>query len=959
MALTLDNGIASFTFDTDATTGLKLTSFARQGGHGWINNNNQLWVATVYNTTTAPLSATATVTPTAATLAAPAIVTDFAGQYLSLVWTAVPVGADTLTVTLTLRLNDGEDFLRCRVACTWAAAASYALDSVSCLSLAIDPYHNPTDYAVLPFGFGIQSENPILNLRYSNGVPGFPVTGFGILTTNKWTYPAGRGWSMAGPWGYYETQSNEAWMIYCEDWSLEVFYATFESNATQLTWSFSQPQSDNVLVGNNGRALGSGYTFCLRPFLATQAHAWVDMGKHYRERVDQQRPVFWVDKRRDRASYSPKERGFTPFIEIQAINTGYTAGDGNPGDIKSLIDSLRANSGIAATTPIAGIIEAPTYNLHLVAEDQLGDFAGKLLSLYTGSNCHLGLWFPVGGDAGEVGPDIWDIRRWNRQVGDQNELRWWTTNGLVESLRMSRIGYLAGGGVDRLMEVNGRYYRERAYTVSSYTATISTVIVGGSPGTDGFTAPLYGNLIPTSAAQRMSRALVTSMGLNTIRLYTGFQNYLGTFVTPTAGMTVEVFNSQGSSSDNCFHAESNSTVFMRRLRNNTTVGVQDRWGGCGYYLDVFSEPMLSQQATGFTHCYRAHTTWTLLDAGYLPHPLGGGSYHKNALREYAFNLRQGARIQQATNGVTEPFFWMSVEDIDETCMDVFDWCWHNVSAGNLWRNVAGTQPTVHKYKTIPLYAVVYAGKTMGRGVNNELTSLILQPSAPFNDPDLQQFLAYCLAVEWPYGLTWPTMGFYRDSTYTFRDYWDNTQYQSAGGLVSDTVKSIRDLWSAIQLAEVTFVEYLRNGEFLPPLAVDLTLSDTTTSYAGSVWTLGAPFYHGYDTIYEHATFPRVVHAVWQAADDSIAILLVNWTTTTARFQGTTPRSVLGFAADDRVRVRVIDHLGNNVERSSVQTSDILSLGVNEVPALSVRALILDVEPALTANFRAVQVLHRW
>jgi hypothetical protein len=215
-----------------------------------------------------------------------------------------------------------------------------------------------------------------------------------------------------------------------------------------------------------------------------------------------------------------------------------------------------------------------------------------------------------------------------------------------------------------------------------------------------------------------------------------------------------------------------------------------------------------------------------------------------------------------------------------------------------------------------MYAVAWPGRTMGRAVLNEFSTLILEPSAPLDDPTLHAFEAYCLASEWPYGLTIPTLDMAQTSTVPIRDFWDDTQYVAGGGTVSNTVKQIRDLYTQIITAESTWLcdAGFRYGEMMPPAVVNIAASGTTTGLAQSTWTAPAPFYHTYDTIYERTAFPRVVHAVWKHTDGTILVVLANWTDTAAAWSGALPLEVCGLGAAGsaearRIAVRKLDYTG--------------------------------------------------
>ncbi len=916
MAYTLSNGLVSFVFDTDATSGLKLSSFTRTGGATWTNAETYLWRAKVYDTTTAPTTTTANLLPTAATCSA-SQTTDESGDELLVTWTAVPVGSgDALDVIMRFRVNTDEDWLNYTIESNWnGTTTKYALHDLRPCQLLIDPLNEGRDFAVLPFGFGIQSEDPITNLLYTASPPtGFPDTGFNLQTDNRWTYPAGRGWSMA-MWGYYDGQSLEGWMLWCEDWSKEYAYVTFQSNGTRMQWLWEQWQPDNVLIGNNGRTLGSGYKFCIRPFLAVNSNAWAEMGMFYRDRVEADPPDFYVPALPDRTDLSDAEKAYGIFIDAHLLDTSHAPSDGKPANFTTYLNTIRSNSGAPASTPLHGMVEANNYNLQYVGETADGDLQSTLTNLYDNHNAFLENWWPESTDS--AGPGSWDIHRWDQSVGDSAELRWWTSNEESGALRMDRTGYLAGGGTDRLQAQSSGYYRERTYPVVSFA--VLTVTVTGTPNADGFTGTLYAVIIPASGSARLGRAPVASLGASTVVVTTAFLDSLGNTVTPAGGDTIAVYRDTTQMDAYCPHARVNAGTYLTRLINNTTLGIQQAHDACGYYLDTYSEPLLQSALASRTACYRDHSTWGQINVGYVRHPYGGGDWYKDALRELIYQWKQRARAAQSSAG-RDPFFRISAEDIDETMHDRIDWCWHIVSSGNLWRSATRSgspaNPTVHKYKTIPLYAVVYSGRTMGRGLDNELSSIILNDVTFYGDDDLVRFMGYCLGVEWPYGITWPTISLYDDDTYPLKDFFDNTLYVAGGGSVPNKVKQIRDLWVQIVTAESNWLiaAGFRYGQMMPPAIVNIAATTTTTGMAQSTWTAPAPAYHSYDTIYDRASYPRVTHGVWKADDGTIVVVFCNWSDTAGSWSGVLPLTTCGLgdpgsAEARRIQVRRLDYTG--------------------------------------------------
>lgn len=941
MAYTLANDLVSFTFDTDATSGLKLSSYQRVGSSQvWTNHDIYLWKATVYDTTTAPTTTTANLYPTAATFSA-TLIEDETGDELIATWTAVPVGSgDALTVELRLRVGVNEDWLGGTISSEWSGTPTkYTLDGIGHLSIQVDPLHQGQDFACFSDVFGILSEDPITNLRYSNGVVGFPNTGFGTLQHNTWQYPAGRGWNMA-VWGYYETTTNEGWMLWAEDWSKEVFTATFESDGTYMVFEYAQKQPDNVLVGNNGRALGSGYKFCLRPFQVTQAHGWWDISDHYGARWAANPPSFDPGMRNERTDISALERDYSIFLDFQLTDTLHSPGNGEPGDLDALVTSVLANCGAPAGAPISGIVEATSYNIHLVGETADGDLQTKLAALYARGDVFLGMWTPTENEG--VYPHMWSLGQWDVSVGDSAELRWWTDTVQSGGLRMDRSGYLAGGGVDRLALDTNAYKRERTYPVTSWVSGTKTLNVTGAPNADGFTGTLTAVIIPASGAARLGSATVSSLGASTVVVTANFLDSLGNTVTPAGGDSVAVFTATDKIADYCVYAQNHASAYLDQLINNTSVGIQASWGACGYFFDTGSEPLLQSQQTSRTHCYRDHSGWSKLDGGYTNHPLGGGDWYKNARADFETAFKERARSAQQIAGRT-PFFWLSCEDIDETSMGRFDWCWHTVSAGKLWRSTDGFSEAIHKYRTIPMYAVVHHGKTMGRGLNQEFSSATLTASAPYDDAVLHAFLAYCLASEWPYGITWPTLSLIRINGVTLKDFWDDTQYVAGGGAISNTVKSIRDLWVQIVTAESNWLiaAGFRYGKFMAPAAVNLASTDTTTGLAQSTY---ANIYHTFHTLYYGAAFPRVTHGVWQNADGTILVVFANWTDTAARWSGVLDLEGYGLGAAGssdarRIALKRFNYAG--AESGTAQLDSVTgALTLASIPAFTVAAVTL-------------------
>lgn len=940
----LTNGLVTFTFTTNPTSGISLTSFKRAGSSQvWTNAEPNLWSAKVYDTLARSPFSTDNLTPLAAYFTYTATATTLIAN-----WTAQPVGTtDLLTVTVTLDLGAGEDWLSGNISAKWVTGSRYALDAISVLSLKIDPLNDTAACAVLPHVRGILSRNPISNLQYAkNGVanfPGFPVSGFGAFQVNTWTYPSGRGIPMC-LWGYYDTASREGWMLWMEDWSREICYVTYNSNNVRMAWDVEQPQPDHVLPGNNGKALGSAYSFCLRPFLATTIHGWWDIAAHYKARIEANPPDFWVPKRKLRKDISSAERQYERFIDLIADDDTHTPGDGKPGDLAGMYATIKANWGIPTSAPIIGTLEAVNYKMVYPGETPNGDMQSKMAALQANGDIHYTNW-----EAIIVGPNIWTIDRWNQNaIGDQAEYRFWTANDVIGSMRMKRDGYLLGGGTDRLNNdsTGNGFYKERVYAVVSWNPGTKTLTVTGSPSGDGFTGIRYAKIIPPSSSAKMAVAKVSSLGASTIVVLTDFTDNRGNVVIPDGTFTVAVitqgFEPEYAMPALCPHALVNSTAHMNKLHINMTTAMWLAWKGQGYYFDVFSEPYMQQGIASHRFCYRDHSAWSKINLGYTPHPLGGGSWYKRARYDFIKAIKENTRSRQAADGAV-PFCWITCEDMDETMHGAIDHDWHVVSSGNLWRNVQGSDPTVHKYLTIPLYNVVYAGTTMGRAFTQEFSTALCKAGSIYDDPALRKFLCGTLSLEWIYGMTFPALSLFEDNTTPYFNLWDNSQYVENGGLVANTVRQARDQWVQITTAEYGWItEFLRYGAFMSPAVVDFGVTSTTTSISDSAFTT---FYYGYDTLYDHATFPRVVHGVWKADSGAVAVVFTNWTDTAGAWSGTIDLATLGLGApgsDDAraIRVQRLDYTGNRVLGDLNFDPNTGKITLNNVPAYTIGAVVL-------------------
>ena len=941
MATVLSNVYASFTFNVDGTTGLKLDTFKRVGGATWTNSETNLWKAKVFDTTAgSPWSASA-LTPTTATLGAIAVTTDATGSQFTATWTAVPVGGvDALNVSIVYRLNNNEDFLRYRLSAAWnGVATKYSLDSIGITPLLMNALNAGNDYAVMPISYGISSQDPVANLKYMPASSPHSSATFGGMTTNSWQYPTGRGWTM-GVWGYYETTSSEGWMLHVEDWSDEAFTVTFQSDsATHLQWEHYQTQPDNVLIGNNGRTLGSQYTYCLRPLLCSQVNGWWDIGAFYRSRIEALKPSWYVVPRKDRPDLTGTERAWHFFIDANIGNSAPRVGDGSLNNLASIIDAARVGSGASLAAPIVGSAEVTVYKIERVGENPVGDAQAAFTDLYLNHNCFFTSWTP-----GLTGPGLNSIYRWDKTVaGDSAELRWWADTDAQGALHMSRAGRLGGGGADRLLEgTASTFYRERTYPVTAWDPATHTASVTGNPSGDGFTGTTNAVLVPASSSARLAGAVVQTLGASSVRVTSNFIDGAGATVTPVAGFSVIVYQAWDDNSNYCPDASIHSSTFLDRLTLNTSVGSWHDWYSCGRYVDQFTDPQWNQPIDSHVSCYRDHSTWSVIDAGYTRHPYGGGDWWVRARRDYLSALRSAGRDAQAASSFS-PFWMMSSEDADETTQGVMDYCWRVIATGANWKGATRTSLNADLYRAIPLYPVVHSGKLMGRALNHEFSTAIGSNSSPANDPALHKTEAYELAAEWPYGMTYPTLSIYQDDTHPMVNLWNDALYVSGGGAISDTVKAIRDLWSQIQRFEQWGLKYLRYGRMMAPGAVDAANTDLTTGYAASTYTAA---YISYDVLYAGTAFPRVTHCPWRADDDSIGVVLANWSDTAAKLAVTLDTKTMGIGAPGSGRlasmtVSVLDENGSpTTDFSASLNVTTAKLTITGLSAFSVGAVVI-------------------
>lgn len=910
---TLANTKASFTFTADGVTGLKLDTFTRAGsGITWTNSDNQMWRAHIFDTTAASPFNTTLLTPTAATFGGATIVATPTQQSMTLTWTAVPAGTGTLTVSMTVTLKIAEDFLRTRIAASWASAGTMALDDLACLPLQINPLNAPNDVACFGTVRGITSTDPMTNLRFNPG-GGRPNTLFNGLAHVQMNYPTGRGWNMA-VWGYYDpVVAKEGWMTWLEDWSQELIQVTFEADGTgtHLIYEPFQPQPNSVVIGNGGSALGSLYTYGLRPFKTSQQYGWWDVASFYRGRYDAAASTFvdYTPIRTQRSDLSAAEKRYSIFLDFNFPPQTLNVGDGKPANILKMIRQARANSGAPASTQVWTMFEASAFGLEYVGEDRTNDLPVILKQLANDETVFPTLWVP---DSGTVegrqatGPSAYSIYRWNKDaIGDKADLRYWQTNDVQGAQRMSRRGFLEGGGSDRLSEQVGSpdyYYRERTYPITNWNPSTKVLTVTGAPSGDGFSShQKLAVVIPPSTSNRMGLAVVSSLGASSITVNTLFAGGDGSTITPDATYTVVVLEDVGSSFL-CAYPQLYATQYRNRLINNTEGGTQVNLGMTGLYWDTFSDPSMTILQSASKFCFRDHSGWSQLDAGYVNHPKGGGAWHKQAWRGLFKSKRVAVKSLQASQGKRQ-FATMTCEYMDEQAHDCFDISFGIVGSGDSWRVTDGFDPTIHKYLAVPMYAVAHSGRTYARALNQEFSSGTLVNAFPYNDPVFHRMQAFDLASEWVYGLTLPTLSFFTDgsSIPALQDFWDETQYQLNGGPISNTVRSIRDLWSQIVSAEANWLcaKGFRFGKLQAPATLDPALTDFTTGQSGDGGFAGNPYgsgYTSYDVVYARAQFPRVVAALWSAADGSARLCMVNWTDTAAKWGGTIDSATAGLGA---------------------------------------------------------------
>lgn len=937
----LRNDKASFTFVEDEYGGLRLTGFQRAGSsHVWTNSEPHLWRAIVFDTTVVPIAHstnTSVVVPHFSQLASVTASTSGNRSILTAVWSQVSVGnVDALNVTITLSLGDGEDWLQAEVSCAWAGTPTrYALDSLCWLPLRVPPLNRGEDYAVVPAEFGFLSKDPITYLRF-DPADGKSRFAFQLSTRNFFQYPSGRGWSM-GFWGYYETTSSEAWMVWAENGGFESLDGCWQSDGGEMLWEMYRPQEDNILVGNNSRSLGSAFKFCVRPLQITQPVGWWDIGTFYRERYDTTKPPYWVPIRTKNPKLSPREREPQLFV---GVDYGGRVGSFEP--LIGLFDSVR-RAVEAQHAPIFGIGDLH-HGLPAPFEPETSDEREVVAQLYD-KRVYLAAWVP-----GEFMPKPWDHRLWKGGVH-----RWHTTYDPEGSYYMLRAGRLNGAGADDL----AAGYRKRTYGIASWLSSSPTfriTVSSGNPAADGFTGHLTAVLIPASPTARLAHSKVLSLTATRINVETDFYDSLGNVVVPTVADTVVVTNGvlEPVVRATCPYAILNSAVYLQAIKDNTFGGRWSEARSGGFYTDVYDEPQHTQADGSSFSCYRTHT-WSLLNQGYVHHPLGGGEWLRRARHEFIAALRQDVRARQLALG-KQPTYWTACEDTSEATLDIYDYCYHTAAVGNQWRGNNTDDPENDQYLGIPLFSVVHSGRQYGRvpgglGVLSN-GALMTDPAfpgfpAPAEDDDLHRSMAYGIALEWAYGMVLPALSFFADDELYPTppgDLWDESNYQPTGP-AAVKVRQVRDLWTQLAYAELHWaLQYLRFGQFMPLAVMDFNIATATQSElaAGNPYIEYAGQYLSYDVVYRGLQFPAVLHGIWRDPDTGeVCIFLVNWTEAAAVWAGEVSMAACGLSGAAMVQVERLNYRGTAARQADLlNVGDTASITVEDVPPFTMIALRL-------------------
>jgi hypothetical protein len=889
---TLSNGLVSFAFVDDATFGFKFIAMLRTAQiHVWGNHDGRLWTATLFDAI-APQAGPVVLDPDRAHVTA---LQATAGKFEA-TWSDVPaLGGDLLNVTFRARLEQNEDFLRCTLEASWSGgAARTALDAISVLPLAVPPFQRGDDAACMAMIGGILSRDPITHLRHAAA----PNTPFGTLSRNEWFFPSGHGWSMP-LWGYYETRTKQGWMAWLEEFQGAPTAVLFESDGSDLVLRASEPQPDHVVAGNGGQPLGMTSTLCLRPLSIRTRHGWAEIGQLYRDRYEATEPIGFVPQRAFRKDLSEKERAASVFVDIEATGETHAPGDGKPGEVVSLLQRLRAGAGISLDVPMRGTVEGPSYNLDAPREAPNGDLAKKMLAL-PGLNVFLSVWYP-----NSLGPELWDLRQWIAPASTLSDRRWHTTWDVIHLLHESRSGFLDGDGDDTLLQERDRYYRERTYPVLSFTPPTRTVTVAGSPASDGFVGDTVAILV-RGTTLRLAQAQVEGFGPGMVLLAGLPTDSAGVERTPRAGDSLVVRQALHTTDPLliCPHAALQGEAYFAALRENVVAGIERNAHVCGRYVDAWTSVRERQPDDGLglrriPFCYRDHLAWTQKDGKFTSHPRGGGTWLGAAYRDFAAALRQSGRDSQSGNG-REVCFFLATEFLDEYTHDLFDVGFTPVGTGRIWRNTDGVDPADHRYLAVPLYALVHAGRVVQRALNQEFSTALADPSK--DRPELREFLAFCLASDWPYGMTAPTFSFFQSDTIPMYDLFAESIYRPLGA-VSRDVRRVRDLWVQIVQAELRQAAvYMHEGQMMIPAELVDELTDTTTGMAQSTF---ANDYHTYDVLYDRADYPRVTHGCWRARDGSVMVVLSNWTFRDARWGGVLDLEGFGFDTAEPLEPRPV------------------------------------------------------
>jgi len=949
-SIVLENDRVRFTFKRDAGTGLRLDTFERlEDGDvvaTWTNREADLWRLIAFDTTPQRSTATSSVGPVSGFMDEPVVVTS-PNQKITVTWSDVGMGTDRVDVTVTVQLRHDEDFLRADASVAFVGTPSrWAIDSIVLLPLRVDPLDRGQDFAVMPTVFGVEVGDPIRNLIYDVAGNGL-LTTFGLQIRNVWTYPSGRGWSM-GCFGYYSRASGEGWTGWTEQWDHTFQSIVFQSDGHGVLLEAATTCPDNLCAGNQDAILKAG-PMCLRP-IETTHHGWNEVAKNYRDRIELVNPSWLPEKRWKRGDLSDTEKG--PFLFLDANHAGY---GGATAFLVDLVTKARMAVGVTQDVPVFLIAEMSNQNTLFPNDTQKGD-AGVTFAALRGINCHAGQWRPE-----VVGADVWDGHKFA-----QEEIRWWTTAQAVGALRASRVAFFFTDGIDRLAE-RGRdqYYHERNFPITAWDGTTRTLTVDGTPNGDPLLAgKLFATLVPADPTARLAGAEVQSLGSGSVVVKTGFLDINGVAATPLAGDSVEVWTLDYAIEQvqYCTHAILGSDDYLARHVEDAIAQAVEINGNSHLYVDAFTNQTIKQPVDQLISCYRNHEGWGLIEDDYIQHPLGGGDWYVKAQRGYLKALRGAARNRQESLG-REKAFMLSTEDVDEQAMDVVDYCWHGMGAGDLLRVTHGADPARSKYRAVPLFPAVHAGRVFGRALLHEMSTVGMASASPAgpsyespkNDPVMHRTFAYELGSEWVYGMTVPTLSFWADAVNgPDLDIFDDTRFRAGGGDVNDELRLLRDLWVQMNQFEVLGGQkWLRHGSLAGLAVVDFDATDFTTGFADSLYT---GQYVSYDVVYDREQYPRVAHACWTSRDDdgSAIVLLVNWTEQPARWRGTLPMQALGFASGAPVAATTLDAA---LEDAAVDTTFTATTGVLDVPEIApytvlVVKLAAPIVDAVGADFGA-------